>query len=390
VFDQRGTGFSDPSLNCIELETDEYDDEDSALAACRDRLIDEGIDLSAYNSANSAADVSELINLLADEMDYDSFNLLGVSYGTRLALTILRDDDNLIRSAILDSVYPPNIQAYESEPLDSYGALAHLFASCAADFDCNAAYPDLETTLIETIDSLNANPALFTTEDFETGDLIDAEMTGDLVVDLLVNALYDSELIPLLPQFIDEASAGNFDLVAEIDSEGSFRRQSDDEDDFDDFEDDLGDISDSEGLFHSVECVEEMPFNSLANAETAAASIPVAIREALLGEIESIHIACDIWSVEAAAALENEPVFSDVPTLLLVGVFDPVTPLSWAELAAETLSDHYLYVFPDQGHSVLTANECAMQITLDFLIEPTLEPDSSCLAMETAPEFVIE
>jgi pimeloyl-ACP methyl ester carboxylesterase len=116
VFDQRGTGFSQPSLNCQELTDLVYDliDENlsieeiedrqiEAVKQCRDRITREGINLSLYNSAQSAADLNDLRMAL----DYESWNILGISYGTRLALTAMRDFPDGIRSVILDSVYPP-------------------------------------------------------------------------------------------------------------------------------------------------------------------------------------------------------------------------------------------------------------------------------------------
>lgn len=73
-----------------------------ALTECRDRLLADDVDLTAYNSAESAADVADLRVALG----YDEWNLYGISYGTRLAQTIVRDYPEGIRSVILDSSYP--------------------------------------------------------------------------------------------------------------------------------------------------------------------------------------------------------------------------------------------------------------------------------------------
>ncbi|MCA9904902.1 MAG: alpha/beta fold hydrolase, partial [Anaerolineae bacterium] len=98
LLDQRGTGYSFPSLNCPEIE----ESEDDATQACRDRLVADGVNLQAYNSAENAADVADLRVALG----YDEWNLYGISYGTRLAQTIVRDYPQGIRSVILDSAYP--------------------------------------------------------------------------------------------------------------------------------------------------------------------------------------------------------------------------------------------------------------------------------------------
>ena len=100
LFDQRGVGYSEPSLDCPEiveaslanLESNLNDDEwlridSDARQVCHNRLIAEGIDLSAYNSCQCGGDLDDLRRALG----YDVWNLLGISYGTRLALTAMRD-----------------------------------------------------------------------------------------------------------------------------------------------------------------------------------------------------------------------------------------------------------------------------------------------------------
>ena len=100
LLDQRGTGYSYPTLNCWEMEQaaeNSISDYDAAVA-CHDRLVSDGIDLTAYNSAESAADVEDLRIALG----YDTWNLFGISYGTRLALEVMRDYPDGIRSVIID------------------------------------------------------------------------------------------------------------------------------------------------------------------------------------------------------------------------------------------------------------------------------------------------
>src|SRR5947209_463527 len=99
MFDQRGTGHSQPSLNCPEFLQLQYNtinrhlsraesDRLNVLAAqtCYTRLSTSGIDLNAYNTLENAADVRDIIQALG----YKQATLYGVSYGTRLALTVTR------------------------------------------------------------------------------------------------------------------------------------------------------------------------------------------------------------------------------------------------------------------------------------------------------------
>jgi pimeloyl-ACP methyl ester carboxylesterase len=123
VFDQRGTGYSRPALDCPELteigeqELDEDLDPEESIAIqleafqeCRDRLVAEGVNLDVFNSTQSAADV----DLLREALGYEEWNIYGISYGTRLAQTVMRDHPDGIRSVILDSPYPLEANLYES------------------------------------------------------------------------------------------------------------------------------------------------------------------------------------------------------------------------------------------------------------------------------------
>jgi pimeloyl-ACP methyl ester carboxylesterase len=379
LVDQRGTGYSWPSLNCIEVETYEGDDPLEAEQACFDRFIDEGVNVNAYNSAQSAADISELMALLQAEMGYSDYNLLGISYGTRLALTMLRDDPKNIRSVIIDSVYPPNGDAYEREALNIYRGLRMLFDGCAADPDCDNAYPNLEAVFYDAYESLNQTPASYEAEDPDTGEIFDQELTGDGFLDLIVQSLYSTTAIPELPLAIYEVSEGNYGILDLIDTGEISGRQ----------DDDLGGIDDSEGMFNAVECKEEVPFNNFDEALAASANIPDPIHDYLVASIESTFQTCEIYGLEPADAIETQPVRSDIPTLVLAGDYDPITPPSDAQLAAETLSSSYYFEFPGHGHGITDTGDCANGIIADFLDEPTLEPDGSCIADLEAPAFVI-
>jgi len=108
LFDQRGAGSSDPPLECAELKEmfygilgeprtpEEHRAQELRDAEnCRDTLSRSGADLAAYNSAENAADLEDLRLALG----YAQWNLYGGSYGTKLALTAMRDFPAGIRSA---------------------------------------------------------------------------------------------------------------------------------------------------------------------------------------------------------------------------------------------------------------------------------------------------
>lgn len=176
LFDQRGVGASSPQVDCTtvpkaddanrEALLQRYNDEtgftppfeDAFQANCVMNLWDQGIELPHYNSTASAADTMDLMLALRNEHGYTSYNLYGISYGTRLAETIARDfaNDPLIRSITLDSVFPRPVGEYDASYFTGkHEMFDHLFAACASDNACNDAYPDLKNRFFTLVDQLN-------------------------------------------------------------------------------------------------------------------------------------------------------------------------------------------------------------------------------------------
>lgn len=419
LIDQRGTGFSRPSLNCPEIEDARLDD---PTLACRDRLLAAGVDLSAYRSTQSAADIDALIAAL----DYQQVNLYGVSYGTRLALTVMRDYPERIRSVILDAVYPPQVNSLNEQALNADRAFQTLFEGCAKDARCNAAYPNLRQVFYETVDRLNESPLIVPDSE---GD--EYELYGDDLANELFDLLYDTSIIPLLPGMIYRAYEGDgegyADFGAELFEDDTLDLDALSDEEFDrefasflgfadmdaffDYVDGLSDDeynalidsfyiangysldeyidSDSEGVYNSVECGEEVLFNSLQAAEMLVQGLPPQTTNSSLLVVEQSIADCAVWNVRAAPGRENEPVRSDIPTLLLSGEYDPITPPTWGQAAADYLSRGKHIVFPGIGHGAVDTHPCPTAIALAFLENPEQTLDLSCLSEMSGPEFYI-
>jgi pimeloyl-ACP methyl ester carboxylesterase len=165
-------------------------------------------------------------------------------------------------------------------------------------------------------------------------------------------------------------------LLADNGAIGEWRRQE-------------GDISDGEGAYNSVECHEEIPFNDLDAAIAAGADYPPQLAAPLLAEVESLFETCDIWQAGTAAAIETAPVQSAIPTLLLVGEYDPVTPPQWGRQAATHLTNSFFFEVRGAGHSLIDAGPCPLGIAVAFIADPTAPPDARCLEALTGPDFVV-
>lgn len=381
LVDQRGTGYSWPSLSCYEY-LDDYDIVEDA-AECIAALEDEGVDLGHYNTVNNAADVGQLMELLVVDNDYTSYNLIGVSYGTRLALAIMRDHPALVRSAVLDAVYPAGIDAYAEQALNLQYALYELFDACASDSACNAAYPDLETAFYDAVALLDAEPA-----EYEDGELYD----GLAFVNELYDAFADTLMIPALPAIITLYAEGDYETGDAYFLDGIHIDDSDlidyeayydgyDADAIDEYFDIYDLYSDAEAMFMAMECQEEYYYNDYddAVAFAAANNIDAVLADSQLISIESLEAECQLWTDTPAPVVEDQPVSSTIPTLLVSGQFDTLTPPAWADYAAATLPNSYHYIFPGYGHGVIDGDDCVVTVYQSFLDNPNTPPAASCI-----------
>lgn len=380
IFDQRGTGFSEPSLRCPESTTAMLDGLDGppdapaealrlsveAATRCRDRLLAVGTDPSAYTSAASASDLLDLRIALG----YREWNLYGISYGTRLALTAVRDHPAGIRSVILDATYPPQVDRVAELAPNAVRAIERLFAACASEPACAGAYPNLRDRFVTLVRQLDIAPASFALFDPDSGRTLEVHADGAALVNTVFELQYDSTAIPGLPGAIRDLEQGGRELLV------SGTRLTID-----------GWRSISLGMFFSVECGEEVAFSRAEDIDRSAADLEPGLARPFTEWADRLLATCGVWPASPRVPLEDEPVRSDVPTLLLAGDLDPITPPEWARLAAETLSRGRLFEFPGVGHGVLTARQCAYFVARDFLADPFAEPDATCLASMRVPAF---
>ena len=122
---------------------------------CHEAFKNAGYDPTQFNTANSTNDLVGLLEALG----YESYNLHGTSYGTRLALeTLRRHPEAPIRSMVLDSPSTPTVDRLSNLAVAPHEMVMQLFANCAADAACNEAYPDLPARTAALLDKLQSGP----------------------------------------------------------------------------------------------------------------------------------------------------------------------------------------------------------------------------------------
>ena len=369
LFDQRGVGFSRPSLSCEELIALKYDvldkrlqrDEQrrrymTAALACRDRLRSAGVNLAAYTSATSAADVNDLRIALG----HQQIKLYGVSYGTRLALTVIRDFPSIVAQVVLDSTLPLEADLYRDVYANAQRSLDLLFASCARSPSCPAG-AGLSGIFYDTVQRWNANPVLATFRNPKDQREQPVLLTGDSLVSIVFQLLYRTSVIPTLPAMI--RSAAGDDLAPLVRAYSDLL-----------YYDEL-----SRGMYLSVQCAEEAPFVSRAELSSAAAAVNPLVAAAFGdGEEDALFDICTQWGVRPPLPQENQSVHAAVPALVLAGEFDPVTPPSWGAAVAAALTNATIVQFPATGHGVFLSNRCPFAMALAFLRSPSSVIDRRC------------
>lgn len=366
LFDQRGTGYSQPRLDCTErtsitsmLLEGSLSAEEAQLAVqdafrrCRDRLIAERIDLSVYNSAASAADLNDLRAALG----YEKLNLYAVSYGTRLALTLMRDYPSSVRSAVLDSAYPLQVNLYIALAPNADRAFNVFFNRCATDPNCSATYPDLRNVFYQLVDQLNVHPVSISVN--VVGMEIFAQVNGGLLIDVLFTGLYNPVVTASMPQMIYDVRQEDYDILRQR----------------------LAlyfDTASALGMQVAVQCAEEFPFNAPEEAYVAAQDVQPQIAAFYPASVQPLFATCREWAFPSPDPRENLPVLSDLPALVLAGEHDPITPPAWGQMVAQDLSDAFYHEFPGHGHWVTRSSRCALSMALAFWEHPTEDPTFMC------------
>lgn len=375
LFDQRGTEYSRPNLNCPEIDTLTVDTLDqqlsldeserlnlAAMTACHDRLVKEGINLSAFDSIENARD----INSLREALGYDKIHLYGVSYGTLLALQYMRLYPETLYSVVLDGVVPPQTNFILEAGQNQDRAFSRFFDSCRQDTRCNQEFPELEKVFFELIKQFNKEPVEITVNNLEDGKSYPGTLlTGDTFQWMAFQLLYSGDILPMLPRLIYDVKSGNYEVTSRL----------------------LGillfDQTMSYGMYYSVVCAEDADFSPSDQDLQGVRPEIVRIEERSPQQLLNV---CAAWDVQTLEPEVDEPVQIDVPTLLLSGAFDPITPAKNAEAAAISLPSSFAYVFPTGAHGQML-NTCADKIIRDFLNQPEQAPNTSCIQDMTTPAF---
>ena len=373
--DQRGTGFGSVDFSCPEV----LEVLPELLAATRkeagaieaeayDRCVDRLSGHPALAHTTTAAHAADVVDVMA-ALGYERWLVYGVSYGTTIALEVLRDPPDGLLGAVLDGVFPPDLDLDRDIAFAAERAMGELDEACAADPACVSILAEapggdgatVSGLLSVLITEFNAEPftVSFVASDTSMGETVNVWMDGDAVASVLFEILYVEAWIGLVPSLV-AGLASRYEaasqLLAVLGVELSVYS--------------LG--SNASGTYFAVTCADRLPFTSGPSAPDEVGPFAAAV----IGE--GIAAGCEQWPVAPSPPSVGEPVTSDLPVLLLSGRFDPITPPDFAAAAAEYLAAATSVVRDGSSHGTWGFDGCIDRIVDDFVADQSSPVDTSC------------
>jgi pimeloyl-ACP methyl ester carboxylesterase len=353
LVDQRGTGASHP-LQCEDsIDQDIYSvtPEEFSAQDIKDCLATFSGDLSQYNSENAIRD----FDAVRVALKHKQINIYGGSYGTRAGLVYMRMFPESLRSVVLDSVGPIEV------PIGLFGQSSArsfnlLLENCKKELNCQKAYPELEREFRTLLIRLAQEPAQVNIAHPRLGTQTKFVISEAKLLGTLRTQLYSVATRSLVPLVIHQAYLGNYMPLAGLVAQSE------------------GGQGIYLGLLFNIACNEDFPKISAADFEQDANN-NFGGDDAHFG----FKMVCPLWPQYRPSEDFYQPVTADIPTLILSGNLDPVTPPSNGEHSAKSLPNNHHIVVENASHTV-AMNTCAGDIINEFLtsLKPK-ELDESCL-----------
>lgn len=367
LVDQRGTGESS-SMDCPiddDLVEGQYSTELTLeyTEACLEQLP---ADPRFFTTSVAVTD----LEAVREALGYPSFNLYGISYGTRVAQHFARRYPDSTRSIVLDGVVPPQISLGPEIATESQKAVDAILARCVVNPACNERFPGVQETFGKIVAQLEGAPVTIEVPHPDTGRPESIAFgRGELAIAVRLLAYHPSS-IALLPLLINEAGNGNY---APLGSQFMMTATA------------LSEAL-SLGMHNAIMCTEDIPFldsNEIDYASIAASYMGVF-------QLDALETICSVWPAGPIDAGFKEPLATDLPVLLLSGDADPITPPRYAEMAAVDLRNARHLIGRHQGHGQIGVG-CNRRLVATFV--DAADPaaiDAECLERSFVMPFFLD
>jgi len=359
LIDLRGTGKSNP-LNCPQLQLRDslasHFTEMFPADAVRDcfTTLSQVADLTQYNTSNIAHDIEEVRKFL----EYEQISLYGLSYGSRVAQVYMKLFPEAVQSSVLWSPMPMEHKVPVYHAQFAQQSIERLFIDCSRDEICRNAFPTFRMEFM-TLQKMGEEEPFQFNRINEAGE----EETITIPWHAFHTKIRDLMNVPLgmrqIPYIVNEAYKGNFQpFVSQFPQQSTYNDYI------------------SLGLYLSITCSEDIPFIDPEYAAYLSANTFVGNYR-----VDQQKQACSNWISGSIPDDFNQPLVSDIPTLLLSGYFDPITPPEMAESLVKTLSNSHMITIPNMSHTFegLSNDDCFDKMVLEFIDSPSRRPNTDCI-----------
>lgn len=364
LVDQRGTGLSN-RLDCKLPDDSEF----VALnplklqATVRECLAALPGDPRYYTTSIAVRDLEDVRAALG----YQKVNLYGISYGTRVAQHYMRRYPDRVRTAILDGVVPAQLALGPDVAIEAQRAIDATLQRCARDEACAREFPDISAQFTALRARLHNEPVKLSIAHPLTGALTDTTLDEARFGAAVRLLSYSDETVSTLPLLIHEGQS-----LRDLQSLAAqyLRVESDVEEQI------------AEGMHFSVVCSEDAPRWAQENVSEEQ------LAKTYMGTafMSSMRAVCQEWPRGPVDPDFGAPLQSQVPTLILSGGNDPVTPDRYAEQIMKGLGKGKHLIAAGQGHGQL-ATGCIPRLTAEFIAagSPTALDDACVRNIRPTP-----
>lgn len=337
LIDQRGTGRSAPLLcrgaagvSEDAAQPDQATDPQAAAAAALravERCAKElSVDASHFTTTDAIGD----LDAVRAAIGADTIDLVGVSYGTRVAQQYAGRYPQHTRAVVLDGVVPNELVLGSEHAQNLDSALAQQFKLCQQTPACRSRFgSEPREQLRQLMARLQAEPVEVDYRDPNTGEQKRERVTAGHVAMLTRMFSYAPEAASLLPLMLNEADQGRFGPLMSLSTMIGSQ-----------LDEDL-----NYGMQLSVICAEDADLFK-PNPADAGTVLGDDMQTALAAQ-------CKVWPTGKRPKDFHAPFKSNGPVLLLSGELDPVTPPRYGEQVLKHLPNGRHLVLRGQGHGAL-------------------------------------
>ena len=358
LVDQRGTGGSN-RLVCKDAEgkSSFTEGEDFGLATARDfaarcaATLSKTADLRFYSTSDAIQDLDAVRRAIGAEQ----INLMGISYGTRVAQQYARRYPAHTRTLTLDGIVPNSLVLGNDHARNLEKSLDMQFARCRQSKACVDKFGDPRTRLNALMQTLASDPPTVTYRDAITGESKQETMSPGHIATLARMFAYAPQVAGLLPLELHEAAQGRYEPLMAL----------------------------AKLLTRTIggQIMHGMQLSVMCTEDAGEMIVDEADRGSLIGVnlITTLQAQCEAWPKGERPAGFREPLSGPVPVLVLSGEFDPVTPPHYGDQIAKTLPNARHLVVRGQGHNVLPVG-CLPKLFAGFVASGDAKSlDAKCL-----------